>query len=108
MIWLGDFGGANPLSDNGYPPTPVATLTIDGTPFNLIVGHNGNTKVYSFVAQSQAATNFSGDLMNFYKYLEANYQLSSAQCVQSIQAGTEVFTGSNAKLDTTAYSIQVK
>jgi len=105
MIWLGGFGGANPLSDNGYPPIPVATPTISGTAFNLIVGHNGNTKVYSFVAQSKAANNFSGDLLNFYKYLEANEKLSSGQYLQSIQAGTEVFTGSNAKLDTTAYSI---
>lgn len=108
MIWLGDFGGANPLSDNGYPPTPVATPTIGDTPFKLILGHNGNTVVYSFVAQSRAATDFSGDLLNFYKFLEASCNLSPGQYLQSIQAGTEVFTGSNAKLDTTAYSIQVK
>ena len=104
MIWLGVFGGVSPLSDNGYPPTPIATSTIGGVAFNLIAGHNGNVVVYSFVAQS-SATSFNGDLLNFYKYLETNYKLSSGQYLQSIQAGTEVFTGSGAKLTTTGYTI---
>ncbi|KAI4279926.1 MAG: hypothetical protein L6R38_004866 [Xanthoria sp. 2 TBL-2021] len=25
MVWLEFYGGISPLSDNGYPPTPVAT-----------------------------------------------------------------------------------
>ena len=107
MVWLGDYGGASPLSDNGYPPTPIATPTISGTSFNFIVGTNGNVKVYSFVAQSKAATNFSGDLNLFYQWLINNYGLSSGVYLQSIQAGTEVFTGSSAKLTTTKYTITV-
>ena len=106
MIWLGVYGDVYPLSDNGYPPTPIATPTIGGTAFDLIYGHNGNVAVYSFRAKT-AATNFSGDLLNFYKYLEANNNLSSGQYLQSIQAGSEVFTGSGAKLTTTGYSINV-
>ena len=107
MVWIGVFGGVSPLSDNGYPFTPIASPTIDNTAFNLAKGHNGNTIVYSFVAQSGAATSFSGDLLNFYKWLETNEGLSSAQYLQSVQAGSEVFTGSNAKLTTTGYSIAV-
>ncbi|KAL8746869.1 MAG: hypothetical protein Q9190_001162 [Brigantiaea leucoxantha] len=107
MIWLGVYGGVSPLSDNGYPSTPVATPTIGGTAFNLIKGHNGNVIVYSFVAQSGAATGYSGDLLAFYKYLETSWQLSSGQYLQTIQAGTEVFTGSGAKLTTSAYTIKV-
>ena len=107
MIWLGDYGGASPLSDNGYPPTPIATPTIGNTAFNLIYGHNGNTAVYSFVAQSKAATNYSGDLLAFYKYLETNYSVSSSLYLQSIGAGSEVFTGTNAVLTTTAYTLAV-
>ncbi|KAI4252172.1 MAG: hypothetical protein LQ352_004433 [Teloschistes flavicans] len=106
MIWLGVFGDIYPLSDNGYPPTPVATPTIGGVAFNLIAGHNGNVVVYSFMAKT-AATSFSGDLVAFYKYLEASYQLSSGLYMQTIQAGTEVFTGSGAKLTTSGYSIKV-
>ena len=104
MIWLGDFGGVSPLSDNGYPPKPTATPTIGNTAFKLIIGTNGNTKVYSFVAQ-KSATSYSGDLLAFYKYLEANEKLPSRDYLQIVQAGTEVFTGSGAELLTSGYSI---
>ncbi|KAL8627062.1 hypothetical protein Q9189_007230 [Teloschistes chrysophthalmus] len=106
MIWLGVFGDIYPLSDNGYPPTPVATPTIGGIAFDLIAGHNGNVIVYSFVAKT-AATSFSGDLVAFYKYLEGNFGLGSGLYLQTVQAGTEVFTGSGAKLTTSGYSIKV-
>ncbi|KAL6720882.1 hypothetical protein ACLMJK_002807 [Lecanora helva] len=104
MVWLGVFGGISPLSDNGYPPTPTATPTIGGVAFNLIVGTNGATKVYSFVAQ-KSTTSFSGDLLPFYKYLETNQKLPASDYLQVIQAGTEVFTGNGAELLTTGYSI---
>ncbi|MCJ1394958.1 hypothetical protein MMC18_007839 [Xylographa bjoerkii] len=107
MVWLGDFGGCSPLSNNGYPPTPVATPTIGNVAWNLILGQNGNVVVFSFVAQSKDDTSFSGDLLLFYKYLETNYKLSSGEYLQSIQAGSEVFTGNNGVLTTSAYSIVV-
>ena len=109
MVWIGYFGAVYPLSDNGYPPTPAASPTIGNTPFNLIVGTgtNGNMKVYSFVAQNYLTTDYSGDLLAFYKYLEANYGLPSSLYLQNIQAGTEVFHGTNMKLTTTAYNITV-
>ncbi|TKA69851.1 hypothetical protein B0A55_06734 [Friedmanniomyces simplex] len=110
MIWLGLYGGISPLSANGYPFTPIATMTIDGVAFDLAYGLNGNVKVYSFVAHSRAATSFSGNLLDFYKYPETNYAsngFSSSLYLQVIQAGSEVFTGSNAKLTTSAYSISV-
>jgi len=46
----------------------------------------------------------------FYKYLAANYASNGFNLnlyLQVVQAGTEVFTGSNAKLTTTAYTISV-
>ncbi|KAL8866838.1 MAG: hypothetical protein Q9174_006050 [Haloplaca sp. 1 TL-2023] len=107
MIWLGVYGGISPLSDNGYPPTPVATPTIGGVPFNLIKGTNGNVIVYSFVVKNNPVTSYSGDLVPFYRYLQANWGLSGAQYLQTLQAGTEVFTGSGAKMVTSGYSIKV-
>lgn len=104
MVWLGDFGAVSPLSNNGYPPTPTATPTIGSTAFNLIVGTNGATTVYSFVAQTNA-TSYSGDLLAFYKYLETNFAMPATDYLQTIQAGSEVFTGSGAELLTTAYTI---
>ena len=58
MVWLGDFGGASPLSNDGYPATPYSNTTVGGTQFGLDIGANGNTVVYSFVATSKAATTF--------------------------------------------------
>ena len=89
MIWLAALGGAGPISSTG---SPVATVTIDGVSFKLYSGANGSTTVYSFVAASEA-TSFSGDILNFFKYLESNEGFSSSQYLLSIGAGTEPFTG---------------
>ncbi|KAI9694897.1 MAG: hypothetical protein M1822_000513 [Bathelium mastoideum] len=108
MVWLGVYGGVSPLSANGYPFTPIASPTINGVAFDLAYGTNGNVKVYSFVAHSHAATPFSGDLLAFYQYLATNYGsngFTSSLVLQSVQAGSEVFTGTNADLTTTAYTI---
>ncbi|KAK5131238.1 hypothetical protein LTR08_001207 [Meristemomyces frigidus] len=110
MVWLGLLGTPSPLSANGYPFTPIATPTIGGVAFDLAYGLNGAVKVYSFVAHSRAATSFSGDLLNFFKYLEQNYAsngFTSSLYLQTIQAGSEVFDGNNAKLATSAYSVAV-
>lgn len=53
---------------------------------------SSSTTVYSFVAESEA-TDFSGDILNFFKYLESNEGFSSSQYLVSIGAGTEPFTG---------------
>ncbi|KAH8672654.1 endoglucanase A precursor [Tricladium varicosporioides] len=103
MIWLAAIGGAGPISSTG---SPVATTTINGVSWKLYSGPNGATTVYSFVASSQA-TSFSGDLMNFFKYLETNQGFPSSQYLVSIGAGTEPFTGSNAVFTTSAYSCVV-
>ncbi|KAL9092974.1 MAG: hypothetical protein Q9159_000598 [Coniocarpon cinnabarinum] len=108
MVWLGLYGSISPLSANGYPFTPIASPTINGVPFDLAYGLNGNVKVYSFVAHSRAATTFNGDILAFYKYLVQNYAsngFTNSLVLQSLQAGSEVFTGSNAKLTTSGYTI---
>ena len=108
MVWLGVYGGVSPLSANGYPFTPIASPTINGVAFDLAYGLNGNVKVYSFVAHSQAATPFSGDLLAFYNYLATNYGsngFTTSLVLQSVQAGSEIFTGTNGDLTTTAYTI---
>jgi xyloglucan-specific endo-beta-1,4-glucanase len=46
----------------------------------------------------------------FFKYLLANYAnngFTNSLYLQTVQAGTEVFTGSNAKLTTSAYSVSI-
>ena len=104
MIWLAALGGAGPISSTG---SPIATPTIGGTTFKLYKGPNGSTTVFSFVAETEQ-TNYSGNLMNFFDYLTANQGVSTSQYLQSIGAGTEPFTGSNAVLTVTGYSTTVQ
>ena len=75
MVWLAALGGAGPISSTG---SPVATTTIAGVKWSLYSGKNGNMTVYSFVASS-TTTNFSGDMLDFLKYLQSNQGLSSSR-----------------------------
>ncbi|KAI9901692.1 hypothetical protein N3K66_003509 [Trichothecium roseum] len=103
MIWLGAFGGAGPISSTG---SPIATVDILGTSWNLFNGMNGNMNVFSFVASSNVE-NFSGDLTAFTKYLISEQGVDSAQILQSVGAGTEPFEGSGVVLATSKYSATV-
>jgi xyloglucan-specific endo-beta-1,4-glucanase len=89
MVWLGALGGAGPISSTG---SAIATTTINGVSWKLYKGPNGSMTVYSFVASS-SATSFSGDLLNFFKYLESSWAFPSGQYLLSIGAGTEPFVG---------------
>jgi xyloglucan-specific endo-beta-1,4-glucanase len=104
MVWVAALGGAGPISSSG---STIATPTIGDVTWDLYSGPNGDTTVYSFVASSEQ-TSFSGDLLDFFDYLEEYEGFSSSQYLLSIQAGTEPFTGSDAELYTTAYSVSVE
>jgi xyloglucan-specific endo-beta-1,4-glucanase len=101
MIWLAALGGAEPI---GYG-TPIASPTIDGITWNLYKGPNTWT-VFSFVASSEQ-TDFSGDILNFFTYLIDNEGLPSDYYLQSIQAGTEAFTGSDAWFTVSPYTLSM-
>lgn len=103
MVWLAALGGAGPISSTG---SAIATTTIGGVEFKLYSGPNGATTVYSFVATS-TTTSFSGDLKDFFTYLIDNEGLSSSQYLTAVGAGTEPFTGSNADLTVSEYSVAV-
>lgn len=101
MVWLAALGGAQPIGYNNN--SPIATVTIGGTSWNLYKGTNSWT-VFSFVATSQV-NDFSGDMMDFFSYLIDNQGLPEHYYLQFIQAGTEAFTGSNAWFTVSPYSI---
>ncbi|KAK1929439.1 Xyloglucan-specific endo-beta-1 [Phytophthora citrophthora] len=103
MIWLAAYGGAGPISSTGKA---IATVTIGGNSFKLYKGPNGSTTVYSFVA-TKTITNFSADLLQFFTYLVKNQAFPSTQYLTTLEAGTEPFTGSNAKMTVSAYSAAV-
>ncbi|KAH6644527.1 concanavalin A-like lectin/glucanase domain-containing protein [Boeremia exigua] len=101
MIWMAALGGAGPISTTGKP---IATPTIGGKQYNLYKGPNGQMTVFSFVAVSQIKS-FNGDLNEFLVYLRNSQGLPSTQILQSVGAGTEPFSGSNAVMTTTAFSM---
>jgi xyloglucan-specific endo-beta-1,4-glucanase len=103
MVWLAALGGAGPISATG---SAIATTTISGVTFKLWYGLNGSTKVYSFVAESEA-TSFSSNLLLFFNYLESAEGFPSSQYLKNIGAGTEPFTGTNAVLSVSAYKTVV-
>ncbi|KAG2524034.1 hypothetical protein BBO99_00005378 [Phytophthora kernoviae] len=103
MIWLAAYGGAGPISSTGKA---IATVTIGGNSFKVYKGPNGNTTVFSFVS-TKTITNFSADLLNFLSYLVKNQGLPSSQYLITLEAGTEPFTGSNAKMTVSSYSAAV-
>ncbi|OWZ20016.1 Endoglucanase [Phytophthora megakarya] len=103
MIWLAALGGAGPISSTG---SAVATVTIANTQFSLYSGANGDTTVYSFVA-SDTVKSFSGDLLDFFTYLIDNESFSSSQYLNTVQAGTEPFTGTDVTLTVSSFSAVV-
>ncbi|KAL1872116.1 hypothetical protein Daus18300_004485 [Diaporthe australafricana] len=103
MVWLAAYGGAGPISSTG---SAIATPTIGSNSFKLFSGPNGDTTVYSFVADS-TIEDFSGDMMDFLNYLVQNEGVADSNYITSLQAGTEPFTGSETVFKTTAYSLTV-
>ena len=103
MIWLGALGGAGPISSTG---SPIATPTIAGHQWQLFSGPNGEMQVFSFVAPS-STENFSTDLKQFLTYLQENQDLAATQYLTDVQAGTEPFSGQDAQLTVSSYSVTV-
>ncbi|KAG6955981.1 hypothetical protein JG688_00011641 [Phytophthora aleatoria] len=103
MIWLAAYGGAGPISSTGKA---IATVTIGSNSFKLYKGPNGSTTVYSFVA-TKTITNFSADLLDFFTYLVKYQAFPSIQFLITLEAGTEPFVGTNAKMTVSSYSAAV-
>lgn len=104
MVWLAAIGGAGPISSTG---SPVATPSIADTTWSLYEGTNGDTTVYSFVANSEVE-DFDGDLNDFFTYLVDKEGVDDSLYITKLQAGTEPFTGNDAVFTTTEYTITVE
>lgn len=115
MVWVATFGGAGPLTASGHA---IKTgLTLAGATWDLWMGYNGATRVYSFVATATAAATlvgegrwegeFSGDLLVFFDYLVDHEGLPLTQYLLSVHAGTESFAGEDAVFSVPSYSCGV-
>ncbi|KAI6607080.1 Endoglucanase cel12C [Pyricularia oryzae] len=103
MVWIGAYGGAGPISQSGQP---IASPNIGGVTWRLYKGSHSQMTVFSFVSPGQI-TNYSGDLVNFVRYLTQSQGMPASQCLYSAGAGTEPFTGSNARFTTSGYSMSI-
>ncbi|KAL5477021.1 hypothetical protein ACEPAI_3208 [Sanghuangporus weigelae] len=101
MIWLSGKGGIQPVGSQ-----TTTGISLAGHDWNLWKGPNSNWQVLSFVSADGDITEFEADLNEFFEYLVSNHGVSSSQFLQSIQTGTEPFTGS-ADLLTNSYSVSV-
>ena len=102
MIWLAAYGGIQPI---GYSDGPIASPTIGGYTWDLYKGPNTWT-VYSFVAR-ETVTDFSGDIMEFFTYLIDDEGVPSSYYLQTLGAGTEPMTGSDAWFTVAPYTISI-
>lgn len=98
MVWLYRGGGAGPLGNK------VGTVQLAGATWDLYQGNIG-WEVYSFVRTSNT-TSANFNLRDFLDHLRSNRGLNSAKYLTSVEAGTEVFTGSG-QLNTNSYSTNV-
>lgn len=70
-------------------------VIICGTPWNLYIGYNGETKVFSFVVpENTRRKSWEGDIQPFFAYLEKDHGFpADEQYLTAFQFGTETFTG---------------
>jgi hypothetical protein len=107
MIWLFASGNAGPIG-----PVVASNVSLAGTTWDLHEGPGGSTwRVASFVRRASATTAVM-NMMEFYNYLAAppapqQPYIQRTFYLTSIQAGTEVFTGSG-QLDTNGFYCRVQ
>ncbi|KAA8892694.1 cell 12A endoglucanase [Sphaerosporella brunnea] len=101
MIWLASYGGAGPIGSKVR-----SGVTLAGHAWDLYDGYNGAMRVFSFVAESNISS-FKGDLKAFLKYLVSKYGLSKSLYLNTVECGTEPFTGAG-DLTVTQFSVQVQ
>jgi hypothetical protein len=70
-------------------------------------GSNGYWNVYSYVRQSNAETGVTLNISDFLDDLTANRGMAKTKYLSSIQAGTEVTSGTG-RLDTDQYSCTIQ
>ncbi|KIY65324.1 glycoside hydrolase family 12 protein [Cylindrobasidium torrendii FP15055 ss-10] len=100
MIWLAKLGDIQPIGS-----TVASNVEVGGLTWEVWRGPNTNWEVISFFT-TDLIQDFEVDLKEFFDYLVAEQDVDPAQYLQSIQAGTEPFTGS-ANLVTSKYSVSV-
>jgi hypothetical protein len=91
MVWLYAAGGAGPIG-----PVVAQNISLAGTTWNLHQGPGGSTWPVSSYVRTGNATTSVMNMMVFYNDLVSRGWIPSTRYLSSIQAGTEVFSGSGS------------
>ncbi|KAM0272563.1 hypothetical protein ACHAQH_008673 [Verticillium albo-atrum] len=102
QVWLAKFGDVTPISSTG---SPIAATTIGGNIFNVYKGTESGLTAYTFVAVTDV-TQYTGDVINFVRWLVTNEGYTNSTCVLSFSAGTEIFEGTDATFNTSNLSAE--
>ncbi|KAM0650986.1 hypothetical protein ACHAO3_004100 [Verticillium nonalfalfae] len=102
QVWLGKYGDVAPTSTTG---SPIIIANIGSRTFDVYKGTKSSLTAYTFVANT-AATEYSGDAIDFVRWLVANEGYTNSTCVFSFSAGTEIFEGTDATFNTAQLSAE--
>ncbi len=94
MIWLYEAGGAGPISATGKPV--ASNISLAGATWNLYQGPGGSTWPVSSYVRTSTATTAVMNMMVFYNDLVTRGWIPNTRYLSSIQAGTEVTSGSGS------------
>ncbi|KZT12232.1 glycoside hydrolase family 12 protein [Laetiporus sulphureus 93-53] len=101
MIWVSTEGGAGPLGS-----VIKSGISVGGYAWDLYSGENTYWTTVSFVTTEGNLNDFSSDLKDFFTYLIDNIGMDSSNYLQSVESGTEPFTGS-ATLYTESFAVTI-
>ncbi|KAH7919406.1 glycoside hydrolase family 12 protein [Leucogyrophana mollusca] len=101
MIWLSGLGGIQPVGS-----LATSDVSLAGYTWDIWTGPNSNWETISFVSQDGNINDFNVDLNDFFQYLISDEGVDSSLYLQSIESGTEPFTGT-AELMINSYSVSV-
>ncbi|KAL5525470.1 hypothetical protein ACEPAG_6806 [Sanghuangporus baumii] len=109
LIWLAAFN-AQPISstvdEQGNPEPVTRNINAHGSTWDLFVGLNETSNIFSFLPTNGTIQSFNSDLNVFVKFLILNNGLDQSHVLKAAQAGTEVTSGSGT-LTVAEYSLDV-
>ncbi|HEY4013160.1 MAG TPA: MXAN_6577-like cysteine-rich protein [Polyangiaceae bacterium] len=91
MVWLYSAGGAGPIG-----PVVASNVSLAGTTWDLHQGPGGSTWPVSSYVRTGNATTSVMNMMVFYNDLVSRGWIPNTRYLSSIQAGTEVFSGTGS------------
>lgn len=104
-IWLGTFGDLEPNDGTGKTGALVDVADIAGVGFDVykITDPVGWPTVMWVFQAHENQTSFTGDIVEFLKWVEENYQVALG-CLWGVAAGADIYGGTGGTFTTSEFS----